>query len=62
MTLEKGVEVLEEKALIYCRQGDSEFRIALKLGIEALKRIEDLRTYPDFDYIGALPSETEEAE
>ena len=57
MTLDETVERLIQ-LLKHTTTDDGE---ALNLGIEALKRIEDLRTYPDFDYIGALPSETEEA-
>jgi len=38
MTIEQAIEILYQKQLAYCRSCDSNFRDALKLGIEALKR------------------------
>jgi len=60
MTIDEAIKVLQED---YDSLGDDEkntFSGAQLLGIEALKRVKNLRTYPKFRGDSILPGETPE--
>lgn len=60
MTLEKAIEInnLSEKGAYVGSYGD--LHGAMKLGIEALKRIRESRQHTDVGFHYLLPGETEE--
>ena len=59
MTIDKAIEVLETEAHLAERQPETGIYDALKLGIEALRRLEELRTPASGDPLLPLPGETE---
>ncbi|MBA7700056.1 hypothetical protein ES703_108762 [subsurface metagenome] len=60
MTLEKATEILADSAYNGSTTFNSNFRDALKLGIEALKRLQENRHYAPPQIPRPLPGETEE--
>lgn len=59
MTLEKAIETLIEWDILSANEVDLDLRNAVKLGIEALKRVKYIRdTYQKSSYV-LLPGETE---
>jgi len=60
MTIEKAIEVLGDIFTSKCQQNPRERREAVKLGIEALKVLQDKRTTQSFHPDDLLPGETKE--
>lgn len=60
MTLEEAINYLKEDLLVPGSVPKLEFQDAEQLGIEALKRIEDMRISPCTTADEILPDETEE--
>jgi hypothetical protein len=60
MTIEEAMVSLSVQLEIKSRLGNEEAADALRLGIEALKRLQDNRKDPEFDHWVLLPGETEE--
>lgn len=60
MKLEKAIELIEHCAHTHARYDRVEIKAALRLGIEGLKRIQELNPYPHGYIGGPLPGETEE--
>lgn len=60
MTLEDAIDCINEESQNLTGM-DIQYRFnALRLGLEALKRLEELRRYPDHNPKWLLPGETEE--
>jgi len=60
MIIDEAIKILQRSASNGIPRGETSFNDAVKLGIEALKRINDIRS-PEVNYSGGLlPSETEE--
>jgi len=62
MKLDKAIEVLKELPTTDNNDLTSNQQDAVKLGIEALYRVEDLRTKPSYRAEAPLPGETPEEE
>jgi len=60
MTLEKAIELLKGADRKDITPASQEFRDAIRLGIEALKRIHQNRYQPPIPDAALLPGETEE--
>jgi len=60
MTITKATEILTSHFKGYTIKRDPNFFNACYLGIEALKRIQELRLYPTIVSGGVLPGETKE--
>jgi len=60
MTLKKAIEILIDHKMQSAFEATSDFEDALKLGIEALKRLNKLRDNYSPYSIAPLPGETEE--
>jgi hypothetical protein len=59
MTLEKAIKVLTDMGTPHFQGSTEDILKARKLGIEALKRLQDNRRDPEFDHWIPLPGETE---
>lgn len=60
MTLNKAIEIKEERQLFHPRVHDPDRWDADQLGIEALKRVLNSRVEPKYSSVDPLPGETEE--
>jgi hypothetical protein len=60
MTLEQAISNLTLYRTLPPDPRDKELLEAIKLGIEAMKRLQDNRRDPEFDHWVPLPGETEE--
>jgi hypothetical protein len=60
MILDKAIKILNEHACQKMKIFDEDLEEAEKLGIEALKRLQDNRRDPEFDHWVPLPGETQE--
>ena len=58
MTLEEAIAISEQQLTDHPHHHSTPFFIAIKLGIEALKRLHDNRRDPEFDHWLPLPGET----
>ena len=59
MTIAKAIEILESVTSRHFHADGLDFRDAIKLGIEALKEVERLRSYKAFHVVKLLPGEDE---
>jgi len=60
MTIDKAIADLSIQREVKRRLGKDYQADAIKLGIEALKRIQVLRSFPNREPLKSLPGETEE--
>ena len=60
MKIEKAIEVLQRSASDSIPRGETAFNDAVKLGIEALSRVKDMRISPCTTADETLPGETED--
>ena len=60
MTLDKAIETLKDATVGTESFDDPELPDAIKLGIEAMRRIKEVRRFPRTWDARALPGETEE--
>ena len=58
MKIERAIEILELDIKMEFEGCSDEIEAALRLGIEALKRLQDNRKDPEFDHWVLLPGET----
>ena len=60
MKIDRAIEILEKEEEDTWLGTEREWKAAVKLGYEALKREKANRDNPDFVMVGKLPGETEE--
>ena len=60
MTIDKAITLIEHCAKTHAHYDRVEVKDALKLGVEALKRVKDMRISPCTTADEILPGETEE--
>lgn len=60
MTIEKAIEILSDTESTYRQRHWDDYIVALKLGIEALKRLQQQRGDESRDPFWHLPGETKE--
>jgi len=59
MNIDKAIEILKDENSVEWRSPDHDYRDAIKLGIEALKQIQQIRAYAKKLYLPLLPGEAE---
>jgi hypothetical protein len=59
MTINEAIKILKNQVVMPRVGMHSTKKEAIKLGIEALKRFQEIRRHPGFSYNSILPGETE---